>query len=91
MVGPRGGGDIFAETPPLKVLVIDDEYSHPSLVSRVAWKNGYDVAVVHSAEDGLAKFEERGFNRVTSDILMKGIGDMPSIGIWLWMGSGGDA
>ncbi len=68
------------ETPSLNVLVIDDEESHASLVSRVFRKNGYDVAVAHSAEDGLAKFQDGSFNLVITDIFMKGIGGIAGIG-----------
>ncbi len=67
------------ETPLLNVLVIDDEESHASLVSRVFRKNGHDVAVVHSAEDGLAEFQDRSFDLVITDILMKGIGGIKGI------------
>lgn len=67
------------ETPSLNVLVIDDEESHASLVSRVFRKNGHDVAVAHSAEDGLAMFQDRSFDLVITDILMKGIGGIVGI------------
>ncbi len=67
------------ETPSLNVLVIDDEESHASLVSRVFRKNGYDVAVAHNAEDGLAKFEGQGFDLVITDIFMEGIGGLKGI------------
>ncbi len=67
------------ETPSLNVLVIDDEESHASLVSRVFRKNGHDVAVAHSAEDGLALFQDRSFDLVITDILMKGIGGLKGI------------
>ena len=68
------------ETSPLNVLVIDDEESHASLVSRVFRKNGYDVAVARSAEDGIAKFEEQGFDLVITDIFMEGMGGIAGIG-----------
>ncbi len=68
------------ETPPLNVLIIDDEESHASLVSRVFRKNGYNVAVAHSAEDGLTMFEGRDFNLVITDIFMAGIGGIAGIG-----------
>ncbi len=67
------------ETPSLNVLVIDDEESHASLVSRVFRKNGYDVAVAHSAEDGIAMFKDQSFDLVITDILMKGIGGIVGI------------
>ncbi len=67
------------ETSPLNVLIIDDEESHASLVSRVFRKNGYEIAVVHSAEDGLAKFEGRDFDLVITDIFMEGIGGIAGI------------
>ncbi len=68
------------ETLPLNVLIIDDEESHASLVSRVFRKNGYDVAVADSAEDGLAEFEDRDFDLVITDIFMEGIGGIAGIG-----------
>jgi len=61
------------------VLIIDDEESHASLVSRIFRKNGYDVAVAHNAEDGLAKFEDRDFDLVITDIFMEGIGGIAGI------------
>ncbi len=67
------------ETPPLNVLVIDDEKSHASLVSRVFKKNGYDVAVAHSAEDGLAQLEDGDFGLIITDIFMEGIGGIAGI------------
>ncbi len=67
------------ETPSLNVLVIDDEESHASLVSRVFRKNGHNVAVAHSAEDGIAEFQDRSFDLVITDILMKGIGGIKGI------------
>ncbi len=67
------------ETPSLNVLVIDDEESHASLVSRVFRKNGHDVAVAHSAEDGLAMFGSQGFDLVITDIFMEGIGGLKGI------------
>jgi len=67
------------DTPSLNVLVIDDEESHASLVARVVERNGYDVEVAHSAEDGLAKFDDRGFDLVITDIFMKGIGGIAGI------------
>ncbi len=67
------------ETQSLNVLIIDDEVSHASLVSRIFRKNGYDVAVAHNAEDGLAKFEDRDFDLVITDIFMKGIGGIAGI------------
>ncbi len=67
------------ETPSLNVLVIDDEESHASLVSRVFRKNGYDVATASNAEDGLAMFANRNFDLVITDIFMKGIGGLKGI------------
>ncbi len=67
------------ETPSLNVLVIDDEESHASLVSRVFRKNGHDVAVAQSAEEGIAKFQNQSFDLVITDILMKGIGGIKGI------------
>ncbi len=67
------------ETSPLNVLVIDDDESHASLVSRVVRKNGYVVSVAHSAEDGIAKFEEQGFDLVITDIFMEGMGGIAGI------------
>jgi len=76
-VAQRGGGNTLPETPSLNVLVIDDEESHASLVSRVFRKNGYDVAVTHSAEDGLAKLEGRDFDLIITDIFMEGTAASP--------------
>jgi CheY-like chemotaxis protein len=67
------------ETSPLNVLVIDDEEAHASLVSRVFKKNGHDVAVVNSAEDGLANFKGGDFDLVITDIFMKGMGGIAGI------------
>ncbi len=67
------------DSPPFNVLVIDDEESHASLVSRVVEKNGYDVTVVHSAEDGVAKFSGKSFDLVITDIFMEGIGGIAGI------------
>ncbi|MEE8352091.1 MAG: response regulator [Rhodospirillales bacterium] len=69
----------MSDTLSLNVLVIDDEESHASLVSRVFRKNGFDVAVSHSAEDGIAKLEGRDFDLVVTDIFMKGIGGIAGI------------
>ncbi len=63
----------------LNVLVIDDDEGHASLVSRVVVKNGYDVTVAHSAEDGIVKFGEQGFDLVITDIFMEGIGGIAGI------------
>ena len=72
-------GSILPDSPPFNVLVIDDEESHASLVSRVVEKNGYDVTVVHSAEDGVAKFSGKSFDLVITDIFMEGIGGIAGI------------
>lgn len=71
-------GGVLQETP-LNVLVIDDEESHASLVSRVFRKNGYYVAIAHSAEEGLAKFEDQDFDLVITDIFMEGVGGIAGI------------
>ena len=67
------------ETPTLNALIIDDEEDHASLVSRVFRKNGFDVVVAHSAEEGLTKFEGRDFDLVITDIIMEGIGGIAGI------------
>jgi len=63
----------------LSVLVIDDEVSHASLISRVIAKNGHHVDVVHRAEDGLAKFRDRKFDLVITDVFMEGMGGIKAI------------
>lgn len=63
----------------LSVLVIDDEVSHASLISRVISKNGHHVDVVHRAEDGLAKFQDRKYDLVITDVFMKGMGGINAI------------
>jgi len=67
------------KTPPINVLVIDDEESHASLVSRVITKNGYRVDVVHRAEDGLARFKDEHYDLVITDVFMAGIGGIAGI------------
>ncbi len=66
-------------TSPLNVLVIDDEESHASLISRVISKNGHHVDVVHRAEDGLAKFQGRKYDLVITDVFMEGMGGIKGI------------
>jgi len=61
------------------VLVIDDEESHASLISRVIAKNGHHVDVVHRAEDGIAKFRDRKYDLVITDVFMEGIGGIAGI------------
>ena len=63
----------------LSVLVIDDEVSHASLISRVISKNGHHVDVVHRAEEGLAKFQDRKYDLVITDVFMEGIGGIEAI------------
>ena len=66
-------------TSPLNVLVIDDEEAHASLLARVITKNGHRVDVVHRAEDGLAKFRDRGYDLVITDVFMSGMGGIEGI------------
>ena len=66
-------------TSPLNVLVIDDEEAHASLLARVITKNGHRVDVVHRAEDGLAKFRDRAYDLVITDVFMSGMGGIEGI------------
>ena len=61
------------------MLVIDDEEAHASLLARVITKNGHRVDVVHRAEDGLAKFRDRGYDLVITDVFMSGMGGIEGI------------
>lgn len=66
-------------TTQLSVLVIDDVESHAALIARVISKNGYHVDVVHRAEDGMAKFRERKYDLVITDVFMQGMGGIEGI------------
>lgn len=66
-------------TTQLSVLVIDDVESHAALIARVITKVGYNVDVVHSGEDGLAKFQDRKYDMVITDVFMKGMGGINAI------------
>jgi CheY-like chemotaxis protein len=42
------------------------------LISRVISKNGHQMDVVHRADDGLARFQERKYDLVITDVFMAG-------------------
>ncbi len=75
----RIGGARLPDASPLHVLVIDDEATHASLIARVIAKNGYRVDVVHRAEDGVAKFRDRVYDLVITDVFMEGMGGINGI------------
>jgi DNA-binding response OmpR family regulator len=73
------GGATLPTQSTLNVLVIDDEEAHASLVARVIVKNGHRVDVAHRAEDGLAKFRDRDYDLVITDVFMSGMGGIEGI------------
>jgi DNA-binding response OmpR family regulator len=79
LAGAGSRGIFLPATSPLSVLVIDDEESHASLISRVISKNGHHVDVVHRAEDGLAKFRDQNYDLVITDVFMEGMGGIKAI------------
>jgi CheY-like chemotaxis protein len=66
-------------TSQLIVLVIDDVESHAALIARVITKVGYLVDIAYSGEDGLAKFQDRKYDLVITDVFMKGMGGINAI------------
>ena len=54
------------------VLIIDDEEDVAELVAHILKRDGYDVEVVHSAEEGLKRLPGR-FDLILSDINMPGL------------------
>jgi len=57
-----------------KVLVIDDEASITSWLSRALPRYGYPVAMASSGEDGLEKIKQEKFDLIVCDIKMPGQG-----------------
>ncbi len=57
-----------------RVLVIDDEPDVAALISEILRRDGYEVDMVHSGEDGLEACARGEFDAILVDIKMPGIG-----------------
>lgn len=56
------------------VLVVDDEQDVAALIAEILRRDGYDVAVANSAEDGLVACAGSQFDAILVDIKMPGLG-----------------
>lgn len=57
-----------------KVLVIDDEHDVAALIAEILRRDGYDVDMVHSGENGLEACASGEYDAILVDIKMPGIG-----------------
>lgn len=61
------------------VLVVDDEASLRTLVSRTLKRQGYQVHLAPDGETALAMAREEGFDVVICDVMMPGIGGLETL------------
>lgn len=72
---PEGDSAPGAHLPPgVRVLVVEDDPLGAELVSRYLARNGMEVQVARSGEEGLRNLEEAAFQAVVCDVRMPGIG-----------------
>ena len=55
------------------ILAIDDSRTMRSLVTATLHSGGYDVVTAEDGNDGVAKFDEKAFDAVITDINMPGL------------------
>jgi two-component system response regulator VicR len=53
-----------------RILVVDDHHDNVAIIRDFLLARGYDVAVAHSGEEALARFEETGPSLVLLDVMM---------------------
>ncbi len=56
---------------PIRVLVIDDDEGHAEALADGLELDGHECTVAHSAEEGLGKLTEQGFDAVLTDLVMR--------------------
>ena len=60
-------------SPPLRILLIDDEEEILATVGQLLRRMGYEVSTASNGAEGLERFERDGADIVVSDVMMPGI------------------
>ncbi len=63
-------------SPPIRVLVVDDEEAHAEAVAESLERVGYDCTVANSGREGLRLIEEQDFDIILTDLIMDGVGGL---------------
>jgi len=67
---PHPGERVAPSSIPLKVLIVDDEYTNRKILSRRLAKDGHTVFIAKNGQEGVALFERENPDLIIMDIMM---------------------
>jgi two-component system, NtrC family, response regulator AtoC len=65
--------EVIESSPPLRILLIDDEQEILATVGALLRRMGYEVNTASNGAEGLARFDREGADIIVSDVMMPGI------------------